>query len=405
MIAPSVLFLVRALDVGGAQRQLVELAGGLHRAGWLVMVVTFYGGAALEAPLKQAGVPVVCLNKRGRWDVLPFLWRLAQVIRRHRPHIVHGSIDMCNVLLALLRPFMGNARVVWSLAASNMDLSYYDWLSRIEFRLGILLSRVPDLIVCNSEAGRAYHIARGYRSDCMVVIPNGIDVERFKPDDVARRNLRADWGISANEHVIGLVGRLDPMKDHSNFLQAAAQVAAVRPDTRFVCVGHGPMAYRHQLFSLAAKLGISTRLIWVGERTDIWRVYNALDLAVSSSLSEGLPNVIAEAMATGVPCVVTDVGDCATLVGDTGWVCAPSDSAALSRAILRALNALPCDPFPLRQRICEYYSAAALLQRTAEQFSNLIAANNLVRLQGAETARVPPLPTGDGGERTRRADC
>ena len=378
MIAPRVLFLVRALDVGGAQRQLVELATGLHRAGWTITVVTFYSEAALEAPLKQAGVPIVCLNKQGRWDVAPFMWRLVQTIRRHRPHIVHGSIDMCNVLLAVVRPFIKKARIAWSVAASNMDLTCYDRLTRVEFRLGVLLSRLADLIICNSVAGRAYHIERGYRSDRMIVIPNGVDVERFKPDRSARSALRAEWRVTAHEKLVGIVGRLDAMKDYPNFLNAAAQVAAVRQDVRFVCVGDGPGGVREELFALATRLGLDDRLIWAGERNDMWRVYNALDLAVSSSVSEGLPNVIVEAMSSGVPCVVTDVGDSAAVVGDLGWICPPRDSAALAQAIVRGLGALPSHSTLLRQRICTHYSAAALVERTAAHFCSLLVDNDAV---------------------------
>ena len=390
MTAPSVLFLVRALDIGGAQRQLVELATGLHRAGWTITVVTFYGDGALEAPLKEAGVQIVCLNKQGRWDVVPFMWRLVRTIRRHRPHIVHGSIDMCNVLLAVARPFIRKARVVWSLAASNMDLSRYDRLAGIEFRLGVLLSGFADLIICNSAAGRAYHVECGYRSDRMIVIPNGVDVERFTPDSVARSAVRAEWKVTEHEKLVGLVGRLDAMKDHPTFLHAAAQVAIARPDTRFVCVGDGPAAYRHELLGLAAHLGLDARMIWAGERNDIWRVYNALDLAVSSSVSEGLPNVIAEAMSTGVPCAVTDVGDSAELVGNSGWVCSAKDSEALSQALLAALSALPLDPSLIRQRVCDHYSASALLERSAGAFGSLLASHCLTLSSSEKPAKAAP---------------
>lgn len=372
MSAPSVIFLARALDIGGAQTQLVELASALHRAGWKVTVATFYAGGALESPLVQAGVPVVCLHKRGRWDMLSFMWRLARFIRARRPDVVHGSMDMCNILLSVLRAFIRPARIVWSVAASNMDLSYYNWLQRVEFRLGVLLSRTADLIISNSEAGRAYHVAQGYFPGRMTVIANGIDVGRFKPDAEGRRDLRAEWGIGLDERLVGLVGRLDPMKDHPNFLRAAAQVAAERPDVRFVCVGDGPPAWRERIHALATELALDRRLVWAGERKDIARVYNALDLAVSASMSEGLPNTIIEAIATGVPCVVTDVGDCAAVVGDLGWVCPHGDSEALSRAMTRALDSLPCDTAAIRTRAIDHYSVAELARRSAAQFAALV---------------------------------
>src|SRR5690349_16733019 len=126
---PSITFLVRSLDIGGAERQLVELATGLHRAGWGVEVITFYGKGPLEHQLQTARVPLFCLDKRGRWDVLCLL-KLARRLRRDKPDIVHGYLPLPNILLSMLRPSV-RTRVVWGIRASNMDLARYDWLARV----------------------------------------------------------------------------------------------------------------------------------------------------------------------------------------------------------------------------------------------------------------------------------
>src|SRR5205085_3624595 len=115
------------------------------------------------------------------------------------------------------------------------------------------------------------------------VVPNGIDVAQFRPDASARARLRSEWGIGDEQCVVGLVARLDPMKDHANFLHAATQVLQSRRDVRFVCVGDGPPEYRRSLEVLAASLGLDSRLSWIAARPDVWRVYNALDVAVLSS--------------------------------------------------------------------------------------------------------------------------
>src|SRR5437870_2479253 len=141
MSTPSILLLTRALDTGGSQRQLVELALALKRRGWKVSVATFYGNGPLEPLLHEGGVPIFFLNKRGRWDVFPFVWRLVSAIRRERPQFVNGFLVTPNILLSALRPALRGARVVWRLGASDMDLAYYDFLSKVEFRLSVLLSR------------------------------------------------------------------------------------------------------------------------------------------------------------------------------------------------------------------------------------------------------------------------
>jgi glycosyltransferase involved in cell wall biosynthesis len=380
---PAIVFLVRSLDMGGAERQLVELAKGLHARAWQVEVVTFYPTGPLRALLEAAGVPVFSLDKRGRWDIL-FLWKLARHLRRSRPDIVHGYLPLPNLLLVLLRPTVGT-RVVWGIRASNMDLDHYDWLSRVEFRLGTFLSRFADLIICNSNAGRVYHVARGYPHAPTVVVPNGISLEHFRPDAAARAEMRREWGIRTDEYVVGLVARLDPMKDHSNFLRAAAHVLQSRTDVRFACIGDGPPEYRRSLEALAKSLGLHARVFWVKARPDVWRVYNALDVAVlSSAFGEGFPNVVAESMATGVPCVVTDVGDAATVVADQGYVCPPGDSTALGRAILRTLEVTPWDATAIRARIASQYSVQALLERTATRLTALLEAR----------ADPKPLPRG-----------
>jgi glycosyltransferase involved in cell wall biosynthesis len=371
--APKIVFLTRRLDVGGAQRQLVELALGLHAAGWRVVVATFYGGGALAAQLAAAGVTTVSLGKSGRWDIFAFAARLLRLLRRERPDIVHGYLDTSNVLLALLRPFLGGSRVVWGIRASNMDLTHYDRLAAVESRFARALSRYADLLICNSEAGRSYHVARGYPAERMVVIPNGVDVQRFAPDEDARRALRAEWGLTPDDVLLGLVARLDPMKDHRSFLAAAARVATTHPRARFVCVGDGPAEYRDALQREASTLGLGRRLTWAGARGDMPAVYNALDIAVSSSsYGEGFSNSIVEAMATGVPCVVTDVGDSATIVGALGWVAPPGNSAALADAMTRAIGALPSDGKANREHVSRAYSSAALLERTIGALAPLL---------------------------------
>ena len=360
----KIVFLVRSLNYGGAERQLTLLSKGLRQRGHDVVVVVFYSGGPLEKELVDAQVRVRPLNKRGRWEVFGFLIRLIQVLREERPDILHGYLHDANLMTMIPKFLTLCTKVVWGVRCSHIDLRQYDWLAWVEFKVNCWLSILPDAIIANSHVGRDYHLALGYPAEKTVVIPNGIDTERFRPSPLARRRIREEWGIKEQEELIGLVGRLDPMKDHPIFIEAAALLAKRRSEIRFVCVGGGPDEYRAELQRHAKQLGLEDRLLWVGIREDMPAVYTALDIAVSSSYGEGFANVIGEAMACGVPCVVTNVGDSARVVADLGEVVPPKDPAALRDAIERLLDQKPHTPAQVRLRIVEGLSAEAMVVNT-----------------------------------------
>jgi glycosyltransferase involved in cell wall biosynthesis len=365
----TILFLARSLDRGGAERQLVELATGLTRRGLTVAVAVFFGGGIYEAELAEAGVRVINLGKQGRWDVLLFLSRLMRLMHKERPAVVHSYLAVPNILATLLRPLLTSTRIILGVRASNVDLSYYDWLSRLSYVVERRLARFADLIIANSYAGKRHAVASGFQENKIVVIPNGIDTEYFKLDSEGRRHVRITWGLGDDEILVGLVARLDPMKDHQTFLEAASRIVRERHNVRFVCVGDGPVAYTEALKQQAAALGLTKYLIWAGARDNMPAVYSALDIATSSSCSEGLSNTIAEAMACGVPCVVTDVGDSKQIVGDTGYVVEPRNPVALASAWQLALGeggtAKARRGQMARKRIIEHFSLERLIEETA----------------------------------------
>ncbi len=367
MTARSVTFLVRSLGVGGAESQLVLLAAGLARAGHRVLVVTFYDRGPLGANLEAAGVPVVALGKRGRWDVFGFYLRLVRALRGERPEVLHPYLPVPNLLALTMRPWLPGVRIVWGIRWGRVRLSRYDWLTRLTFRVSPFLSRFADVLVVNSVGGSAYHQRLGCPADRMVVVQNGIDTERFRPRPEARARIRSEWGIEDGEVLVGLIGRLDPTKDHQTFLEAARRFAAQHDEIRFVCVGGGTPGYSAELRALAQAQGLAGRCVWAGERADMPEVYSALDIATMTSVGEGFPNVVGEAMACGVACAVTDVGDASTIVGETGEVVPVRDAAALAAAWERLLARRP--PWPaeaLRRRIIEEFGVDRLIARSEE---------------------------------------
>ena len=371
-----IFFLIRSLECGGAERQLVELALGLKQNGHDITVAVFYSGGPLAEPLLNAGVPVVSLDKRGRWDIAPFFLRLLRVLRKYQPDFLYAFMGIPCILSVFMKIILSDLSVVWGVRASNMDLSRYDWLSRYAYRLECVLSVFADLIIANSHAGREYAIFNGFPREKIVVISNGIDTNKFKPCREDGERLRKEWGVSSKEKLVGLVARLDPMKDHPTFITAAGMLAAQCEDVKFVCVGDGPVEYKGQLIKLTNKAGLAGKIIWSGARSDVSAIYNALDVFTLTSISEGFPNVVGEAMASGVPCVVTDVGDVRGLVGDTGIVVPPGDPIKLTKGMAGMLLKIGLESHETeqraRQRIVECFSTAGLADKTDRALSGLL---------------------------------
>jgi glycosyltransferase involved in cell wall biosynthesis len=371
----SVFLLVRSLEIGGAERQLVQLALGLHERGHNVHVGLFYRRGALLAELEHAGIPVIDVAKKGRWDLVGFLIRLRKLVREIRPEMIYSFLGGANIVAAAVRPLVPGLKLAWSVRASDMDLSRYDWTHRMAYRVERLMSRIPDVIIANSKAGRDFAVRNGFPPGRIRIVPNGIDVDRFKPDAALRRRQRETWKLSNGQIAIGVLARLDPMKDHPNFLRAAAILAELRPDLRFICVGDGPE--RKSLEDLSVKLGIGDRVLFPGSADPV-SALNGFDLACSSSITESFPNAVAEAMACGLPCVVTDAGDSAIIVGDTATIIATRQPPALADAVLRELEALTASrKAAARERIVQTFSVDAMVEQTLM----LLAA--LVRVPGA----------------------
>lgn len=330
--------LTRSLESGGAEVQLASLATGLPRDRFEVTVLCFYEIGSLLGPLREAGIQVIALKKRGRWDVLRFFIGLLGQLRRLRPDVIHAFLGPPNVLVTLAKPFLPGTRIIWGIRASAMDLEHYDTARRLIFMAERWLSRHADLIVANSIAGRDHVRANGFPGRLLRVVSNGIDTARFRRDETAcdetaRDAVRDNWGVGPADCLIGLVGRLDPKKDHETFLRAAALLLETNERVRFVCIGSDGLSGQDKLHALAIELDVADHLIWAGHRTDLPVVLNALDIHCSASaFGEGFSNAVAESMAVGIPNVVTDVGDSARIVGDLGKVIPPGDPAALARA-------------------------------------------------------------------------
>jgi glycosyltransferase involved in cell wall biosynthesis len=369
----KVMFLIRSLNRGGAERYLVELAKGLRKRGHEMRVVTFYPEGEFREELLAADVEVLDLGKRGRWDLVPMAIRLSKMIAAWKPSVLYTWMPAENLSGSLMKMRHRRLKVVWAIQSAWVRLDLYDLPTRLLYRLEPFGARFADAIVANSRAGAETGVARGMPREKMEIIRNGVDCERFvfSPDRGAR--LRERWGIPPGHRVVGIVGRLDPVKDHETFVRAAAIVAERERDVEFVCIGAAEKNDLARLLDLARGLSLGERFRWVGPSDDMPAAYSALDLLALSSVAEGMPNVVTESMACGIPAVVTDVGDCRDLVEDSRFVVPPRSPEALAGAMLEALKAAGDDQwrYRLRQRCLREFRTDRLVAETETLFRRL----------------------------------
>jgi len=351
-------FLIRDLGHGGAQRQLVTLARALAARGdFAVSVVHFYPGA-FESELRAAGVKTYCIGKKHRWDLVGFFIRLINVMRMLRPEVIHGYLHESNLMALLLKPLCGFPKVIWGIRDSQTDADTWGVLGKLSFRLNCLLSGFADKIIANSRAGRDYYIGHGYPEESFEVVPNGIDVERFRPQP-------SDAGTLARNS-FALIGRLHPMKDHATFLHALAAV----PAATGVIIGNGDATYSQSLKQLAESLGTTSRLEWLPAQDDLSQVYPTFDCLVSTSAyGEGFSNVIGEAMACGLPVIASNVGDSAWLVDDPQRVFSAGDHQLLAKHMRQMLAMSQEERRELglknRQRIEQHFTISKMVEATS----------------------------------------
>ena len=372
-----VLFLLRSLEIGGAERQAVELVKNMDHTRFNILVLTFYDGGVLRPLLEGIpGVQVTSVGKNNRWDLLSFFIKLITVIKDFKPDIIQSYLDVPNSFNVLAGRLLG-IKSSLGVSASFMDFSRYDWTAELVYKTGAFLSRFAEKVIANSLAGEKYNIEHGYARNKLSVIHNGIDTHIFHPDLSERARLRARWGIGEKEKVVGIVGRLDPMKDHPTFLRAAELVLKKIPDCRFVCVGRGKPIYQEEMKTLAASLMEPSKVLWIHDcsDSDIPAAYNVFDILVSSSYGEGLPVVLGEGMSSGVACVVTDVGDSAFALGDAGLVVPPQKPALLANAICAILEMDEPGRLELgargRRRVQDFFSIEKMAAAYETVFINL----------------------------------
>lgn len=311
----------------------------------------------------------------------PFhLLTLARDLRRFQPDIVQGWMYLGNLFGGVAAKLARrDLPVAWNIRHSTLDPQIDSRSMRWSAWLGGQLSGlVPDRIVLCAEAARAAHLRVGYAPEKLEVIPNGFDLGELRPDPAARLRIRHELGLTDETLLVGLIGRLHQHKDHRTFVRAARIVADQIPNAHFVGAGEEQTYSARDLWSWIDDAGLRDRFHWLGVRRDVSAIDASLDVLVCSSTTEGFPNVVGEAMACGVPCVATDVGECAEVISDTGRIVPKQDSQQMGVAILKLLRQPRADRIALgaaaRQRVVDRYEINRTVARYCQLWRELAGA-------------------------------
>ncbi len=296
-----------------------------------VVSLTDLGEIGPELRLK--GVEVSALGMRGALDMPVVLYALTMAVRRLRPDIVQTWMYHADLLGGLASRLAGCRNLVWGIRTTDVGLGGNKGTLAVRRICAMLSHSLPKRIVCAAEASRKAHAQVGYDNSRMLVIPNGFEPERLVASLEERAAIRAVGGITPNDVVVGTVGRFVPVKDHANFIEAAALLCSKYPHAKFLMVGRGLDHDNRALVAALRSTGCSPRFVLLGERQDVPACLKAMDIFCLHSRTEGFPNVLGEAMAMGLPCVSTDVGDAALLLDEVGTVVPAQNAQALARGL------------------------------------------------------------------------
>ena len=354
------LHVITSTSTGGAEHMLARLAVRL-RTEFTQKVISLAPLGPVAALVAQSNIDVESVNLNPRTPNPIALLRLHARIRAFRPNIVQTWMYHADLLGGLAARAAGVKTIAWNIRNNTLSPQTTSRATRLVVAACAKLSTsVPERIVCCAKSAIRTHVSLGYREEKIRYIPNGFDLTRFRPDPASRQAVRAELNLGVETPLIGLIGRFDPQKNHEGFIRAARMVRDQRPDVHFLLAGRNIDGLNPALANWITEERLNDVVHLLGERADIPRLNQSLDVAVSSSsYGEAFPNVLGEAMACGVPIVCTDAGDAADIVGPAGQVVRDGDMVGLANACLSLLD------MPKDQRDA---LGAAAVRRIADQF-------------------------------------
>ncbi len=371
------LHVITALPVGGTQMILLKLLQQVDRRDMTMRVVSLANLGEVGQRIRSENIEVQRLGMNESVISWHRARHLNSILSDFKPHVLQTWLYHADLLGALFGKGRRIPAIAWNVRCSSMGSDYANTRGRFLLKALASLSSIPSAIVCNSTAGKNWHVSKGYRDDTWHIIPNGFNTGDFRPDAKARARIRLELGIPDASPVVGLVARYDPIKGHSVFLNAATKLLADGVDAHFLVVGEGCTLDNRHLSSLRASAPSPQKIHLLGKREDIASVTAALDIATCTSFGEGFPNTLGEAMACGVPCVASDVGDCRDILAAPDLMFQPGDSMALAGALARLIStdelALRSLGQVARARIAEHYSLSTMADRYTRLYERLVA--------------------------------
>ncbi|WP_219884678.1 glycosyltransferase [Merismopedia glauca] len=329
------MFLTTGLSTGGAEKMLYSLLSQINRAEFTPVVVSLIPGGTIGDRFQDLSIPVHTIGLKAGAIPNPIqLIKLRKYVHQIQPDIIQGWMYHGNLAASLSRNFIDRKiPIFWSIHHSIKTLSAERLVLRNIIKIGIKFAPSCQQVIFVSQASKLQHEALGYSQNNSCVIPNGFNLETFVPSLESQRQLRQELRLPSNAFLVGKFARYHPMKDHQNFLKAAALLNSKYSDVHFILAGTDISTNNSELTQLIQHLGINNQVHLLGERQDMAHLTAALDIAtVASAYGEAFPLVVGEAMSCQVPCVVTDVGDAGEIVGNTGKVVPPQNPQALATA-------------------------------------------------------------------------
>ncbi|GAB0057572.1 Putative glycosyltransferase EpsF [Candidatus Magnetaquicoccaceae bacterium FCR-1] len=368
-----IAIIITGLGIGGAEIMLYKLLERMDRQRFQCHVFSLTQPGEIGQRIQALGIPVESLDLSRSVFKLGAVFTLVRRLKTLQIDLVNTWMYHADLIGGLAARAAGVRQVIWGIRTADFVRSKEKRATRFIVRINARLSHwVPVGIISCSEAAREVHDRLGYRLEKITVIPNGFDVARFVPDASARISVRQELHVDEDTPLVGIVGRHTPQKNHVGFFEAAERLRRRHPRVRFVVVGRGFAPLREKLAGAMHDTGLDAAIHWLGQREDMPRLMASLDLLASSSDGEGFPNVLGEAMACGVPCVVTDVGDSAFIVGQTGRVVPVGDMAGLAAAMGDLLSLSTSDRLALgrqaRIRVREHFEIGGVVRRYEAYF-------------------------------------